>query len=156
MTTMPDRPAAAVRTCAVLACETASTDPADVINVAPAETLPYPVPLCPEHRQQIARARPGSPRSAPASAGAAGRRRRHWAGELVERGIALADGDGVRWRRGGFSPRLDPRRNFGVLAVEGRVFGSDERVQLDLVLTPAVVAEAAGPRAALPEAEDPR
>ena len=78
-------------------------------------------------------------------------------GELAKRGIALADGDGVTWRRGGFSRSSTPRRNFGVLAVEGRVFGSDERVQLDLALTPAVVGEAAGPSCGLyPEAEDPR
>jgi hypothetical protein len=155
MTTMPDRPAAAVRICAVLACETASTDPADVINVAPAQTLPYPVPLCPEHRQQIAQ---GAAWFAEERAGERGQRGVDvvLGGELAERGIALADGDGVTWRRGGFSPQLDPRRNFGVLAVEGRVFGSDERVQLDLALTPAVVAKLRALVRLYPEAEDPR
>jgi hypothetical protein len=45
----------------------------------------------------------------------------------------------VGWRRGGFSARLDPERNFGVLAVEGRLYGSDLRAGLDLALTPDVV-----------------
>ena len=76
--------------------------------------------------------------------------------ELAERGIAVADGDGVTWRRGGFSPQLDPRRNFGVLAVEGRVFGSDERVSS---ISPSPRPSWPKLRALVrlyPEAEDPR
>ena len=76
--------------------------------------------------------------------------------ELARRRLVVAEGHGVTWRRGGFSPQLDPRRNFGVLAVEGRVFGSDERAQLDLALTPAVVAKLRALVRLYPEAEDPR
>ena len=47
--------------------------------------------------------------------------------------------DGISWRRGGFTPRLDPDRNFGVLRIEGRVYGSDDPATLDLALTPDVV-----------------
>lgn len=155
MTTMPDRPAAAARACTVLGCDASSTDPAHVVNVAPAETLPYPVPLCPEHLQRIeqgaawfAEERPGD------------RERRRvdvvLGDELATRGIAVADAEGVTWRRGGFSPQLDPRRNFGVLAVEGRVYGSDERVRLDLALTPDVVARLRALVQLYPEAEDAR
>jgi hypothetical protein len=154
MTAMPDRPAAA-RTCAVLGCAAASTDPADVVNVAPAETLAYPVPLCPEHRQQIEQ---GAAWFAEERSGERGQRGVDvvLGDELIKRGIAVADDDGVTWRRGGFSPQLDARRNFGVLAVEGRIHGSDKRVQLDLALTPAVVARLRVLLRLYPEAEDPR
>lgn len=154
MTTMPDRPAAA-RTCTVLGCEATSAGPADVVNVAPAETLPYPVPLCPEHRQQIEQ---GATWFAEERGGERGQRGVDvvLGDELAGRGIAVADGEGVTWRRGGFSPQIDARRNFGVLAVEGSVFGSDERVRLDLALTPAVVARLRALVRLYPEAEDAR
>ena len=138
MTTMPDRPATAVRTCAVLACETASTDPADVINVAPAATLPYRVPLCPAHRRSLDE---GAEWFAEETSGERGR---PGVGivtgdGLVARRLVVSGEDEVGWRRGGFTPRLDPDRNFGVLHVEGRVYGSDNRSHVDVVLTPDVV-----------------
>jgi hypothetical protein len=136
-------------------CRHACIDSAHAVNVAPAATFPYPVPLCPQHWQLIeegaawfAEERPGD------------RERRGvdvvMGDELAERGVAVADADGVTWRRGGFSPQLDPRRNFGVLAVEGRIYGSDEQVQLDLALTPRVVARLRTLVQLYPEAEDGR
>jgi hypothetical protein len=138
MTGMTDRPAALARPCAALACAGTCTDFAHVVNAAPAATLPHPLPLCAEHWRQVeqgdewfAEERPGErgQRGVDVVIGDA----------LVERRIAVAVEDGVGWRRGGFSARLDPERNFGVLAVEGRLYGSDLRVGLDLALTPDVV-----------------
>ena len=155
MTTMTDRPAAPPQPCTVVGCPDTCVDPAHVVNVAPAATFAYPVPLCPQHRQRIeggaawfAEERPGDreQRGVDVVMG----------DELAERGIAVAGAEGVTWRRGGFSPQLDPRRNFGVLAVEGRVYGSGERVQLDLALTPDVVARLRALVRLYPEAEDPR
>jgi hypothetical protein len=138
MTTMPERPAAAARTCAVLGCEATSTDPAHVVDVAPAATLPYRVPICPAHRRSLDE---GGDWFAEETSGERGR---PGVGivtgdELVARRLVVAREDEVGWRRGGFTPRLDPDRNFGVLHVEGRVHGSDDRAHMDLVLTPDVV-----------------
>ena len=138
MTAMSDRPAAAARTCAVLGCEAASTDPAHVVDVAPAATLPYRVPLCPAHRRSLDE---GAEWFAEETSGERGR---PGVGivtgdDLVARRLVVAGEDEVGWRRGGFTPRLDPDRNFGVLHVEGRVYGSDERARVDVVLTPDVV-----------------
>ena len=152
---MNGRPTAPSSPCSVVGCRRTCTDPAHVVNVAPEATFPHPVPLCDEHSQQIeqgaawfAEERPGDreQRGVDVVLG----------DELVRRGIAVADHDGVTWRRGGFSPQLDPRRNFGVLAVEGRVFGSDDRVQLDVALTPDVVARLRALVRLYPEAEDAR
>jgi hypothetical protein len=138
MTTMTDRPAASPRPCAVVACPGTCVDPDHSVNVAPAATLPYRVPLCPEHWHQVekgdewfAEERPGErgQRGVDVVIGK----------ELVGRRIAVAVEDDVVWRRGGFSARLDPERNFGVLGIEGRLYGSDERARLDLALTPDVV-----------------
>jgi hypothetical protein len=136
--TMTDRPVAPSRPCAARGCTGSGTDPAHVVNVAPAATLPYRVPLCPEHWREVeqgaewfAEERPGErgERGVDVVIGK----------DLVDRRIAVAEEDGVVWRRGGFSARLDPERNFGLLAVEGRLYGSDERARLDLALTPDVV-----------------
>ena len=112
--------------------------PAHVVNVAPAATFPYPVALCPQHWQRVEEGVAWFAEEPPGD-----RERRGvdvvMGDELAKRGIAVADGQGVTSHRGGFSPQLDPRRNFGVLVVEGHTYGSDERVRLDLALTPAVV-----------------
>jgi hypothetical protein len=125
------------------------------VNVAPEATFPYPVPLCPGHWQRIEQ---GEAWFAEERAGDRERRGVDvvMGDELAKRRIAVADADGVTWRRGGFSPQLDPRRNFGVLVVEGRVHGSAERVQLDLALTPGVVARLRTLVRLYPEAEDAR
>ena len=142
MTTMTtasptDRPAPA-RPCAVVACAGTCVDPALVVNVAPAATLPYRVPLCPAHRSSLDE---GADWFAEETSGERGR---PGVGivtgdELVARRLVVAGEDEVGWRRGGFTPRLDPDRNFGVLHVEGSVYGSDDRAHMDLVLTPDVV-----------------
>jgi hypothetical protein len=138
MTRMTDRPAAPARPCAVVACAGTCTDPAHAVNAAPAATLPHPLALCAEHWREVeqgaewfAEERPGErgQRGVDVVIGK----------ELVARRIAVAQDDGVTWRRGGFSARLDPDRNFGVLHIEGRVYGSDDRAHLDLALTPEVV-----------------
>lgn len=138
MTTMPDRPAAVARTCAVLGCEATSTDPAHVVDVAPAATLPYRVPICPAHRHSLDE---GAEWFAEETSGERGRPGVGivTGGELAARRLVVAGEDEVGWRRGGFSARLDADRNFGVLTVEGRIYGSDERERLDLALTPDVV-----------------
>jgi hypothetical protein len=132
MTTMTDRP------CAVAACSGTGVDPAHALDVAPAATLPYRVPLCPVHWQQVehgaewfAEETPGE-RGRPVVAVVMG-------DELAARRLTVATDDGVGWRRGGFNPLLDPDRNFGVLHVDGRMYGSDDVARLDLVLTPDVV-----------------
>ena len=153
MTTMTDRPIDCA--CSVLGCQKTSVDPAHTVNVAPAETFPYPVPICPDHWRQIEQ---GAAWFAEERRGDRERRGVDvvMGDELAKRGIAVADADGVTWRRGGFSPQLDPRRNFGVLVVEGRVYGSDEHVQLDLALTPGVVSQLRALVRLYPEAEDAR
>jgi hypothetical protein len=137
MTTMTDRPAPAPP-CAVVSCAGTFVDPAHVVNAAPAATLPHPLPLCPEHWSRVeqgaewfAEERPGErgQRGVDVVLGT----------ELVERRIVVAEEDGVAWRRGGFSARLDADRNFGVLVIEGRIYGSDDLARLDLALTPDVV-----------------
>lgn len=124
--------------CAVVGCERASTDPEHAVNAAPAEGLPHLVPLCPGHWRDVAEGaewfaeeRPGDPstRGVQVVIGP----------DLVKRSLVVADDGDVTWRRGGFSARLDPGRNFGVLRMEGRVYGSDERARFDLALTPAAV-----------------
>jgi hypothetical protein len=108
------------------------------VDVAPAAALPHPLPLCAEHWREVeqgaawfAEERPGGrgQRGVDVVIGA----------ELVARRIAVADEDGVGWRRGGFSPRLDAGRNFGVLRIRGQVWGSREHAHLDLALTPDVL-----------------
>ena len=136
-------------------CEGACLDPVHTLNVAPAAALSHLVPLCPEHWARIEQ---GVAWFAQERAGEPGRRGVDvvLGDELVGRRIAVAEEHDVTWRRGGFSPQLDPRRNFGVLAVEGRVHGSDERVRLDLALTPGVVAQLRALVRLYPETEDPR
>jgi hypothetical protein len=136
-------------------CPDACIDVTHTVNVAPAATFPHPVPLCPQHWQRIEE---GAAWFAEERPGERGQRGVDvvMGDELAKRGVAVADADGVSWRRGGFSPQLDPRRNFGVLAVEGRVYGSDEQVQLDLALTPRVVARLRALVRLYPEAEDAR
>jgi hypothetical protein len=135
---MTDRPAAPARPCAVLGCAGTCTDAAHSVNAAPAATLPHPLPLCAGHWRAVEQ---GAEWFAEERPGERGRRGVDVVigTELVGRRITVAAEDGVAWRRGGFSARLDRERNFGVLAVEGRVYGSDEHVRLDLALTPDVV-----------------
>ena len=135
---MTDRPAAPARPCAVTACAGTCTDPGHVVNAAQAAALPHLLPLCAEHWGEVER---GAEWFAEERPGERGQRRVAvvLGPELVARRITVAAEDGVRWERGGFSPRLDPVRNFGVLRIEGRVHGSDESARLDLALTPAVV-----------------
>jgi hypothetical protein len=108
------------------------------VNAAPAATLPHPLALCGEHWREIEQ---GAEWFAEERPGERGRRGVDIVigAELVARRIAVADEDGVTWRRGGFSARLDAERNFGTLSIDGRVYGSDERVHVDLALTPHVV-----------------
>jgi hypothetical protein len=135
---MTNRPLASPRPCAVVGCEHESTDPEHVVNAAPAEGLPHPVALCADHWLHIeqggewfAEEKPGDP---------ATRGIRILTGvELPKRGLVVAGDTGITWCRGGFSPQLDPGRNFGILSIEGRIHGSEERARLDLALTPAAV-----------------
>jgi len=135
---MTDRPATAARPCAVHACPAPGSDPTHVLNAAPAATLPHLLPLCDEHWREVER---GAEWFAEERPGERGQRGVNVVigKELVGRRIAVAEEDGVVWRRGGFSARLDAERNFGVLGVEGRLYGSDQRARLDLALTPDVV-----------------
>jgi hypothetical protein len=106
------------------------------VNLAPAGGLPRRAPLCSAHWQHVdqggewfAEEKPGDPRT-PRIQVVTG-------DELAKRRLTVADGASLTWHRGGFSPHLDPRRNFGILRIEGRVYGSDdERVHVDLTLTP--------------------
>jgi hypothetical protein len=138
MTAMTDDPIAFFQPCTVVRCEGTCTDPAHTVNVAPADGLARRVPLCPPHWQHVdhggewfAEERPGDPRSRGIQV--------VMGDELARRGLTVAEGSGLTWRRGGFSPQLDPQRNFGVLGVEGRIYGSDARVQLGLALTPGAI-----------------
>jgi hypothetical protein len=135
---MTDPSPATARPCTVLGCGGTCTDPAHTVNAASAATLPHPLALCPEHWREVEQ---GAEWFAEERPGERGQRGVHVVigQELAERRIAVADDEGVAWRRGGFSARLDRERNFGVLAVEGRIYGSDERARLDLALTPDVV-----------------
>jgi hypothetical protein len=135
---MTDEPTAFSRPCAVASCEGTCTDPAQAVDVAPEGGLPRRAPLCPPHWQHVdqgaewfAEEKPGDRRTRGIQV--------VLGDELMKRGLAVVRGPGITWRRGGFSPQLDPRRNFGVLAVEARVYGSDERVQLALALTPDAI-----------------
>jgi hypothetical protein len=122
----------------VVGCEHESTDVGHVVNSAPAEGLPHPVPLCPEHFQHIEE---GGEWFAEEEAGDPATRgvRVVTGAELVARGLVVTGDEAITWRQGGFSPRLDAGRNFGVLRIEGRVYGSGERARLDLALTPEAV-----------------
>jgi hypothetical protein len=138
MSSVANQPTALSRPCTAAGCQGTSTDPTHVVNLAPAGGLPVHAPLCALHRQQIdegvewfAEEKPGDPRTRGIEV--------VLGDELLKRRVAVAEEPGLTWRRGGFSPQLDPRRNFGVLGIEGRVYGSDERVHLDLVLTPDVL-----------------
>jgi hypothetical protein len=135
---MTDPPPATAWPCSVLGCGGTCADPAHTVNAAPAATLPHPLALCPEHWREVEQ---GAEWFAEERPGERGQRGVHvvLGQELAERRIAVADDEGVAWRRGGFSARLDRERNFGVLVVEGRIYGSDERARLDLALTPDVV-----------------
>ena len=103
------------------------------MNVAPADGLPVRAPLCPAHWQHVeqggewfAEEKLGDPRTRGIQVVTGD--------DLPQRRLAVAEG--LTWRRGGFSPQLDPQRNFGVLRIKGHVYGSDERVHVDLTLTP--------------------
>ena len=127
------------RPCAVPGCAGTCTDSAHAVNAAPAATLPHFLPLCEAHWREI---EADAEWFAEERLGERGRRGIDvvMGEDLTARRIVVAaDEDGVAWRRGGFSARLDRERNFGVLAIEGRVYGSDEHAHLDLALTPDVV-----------------
>ena len=138
MTAMTDESIAFSQPCAVVPCEGRCVEPTHAVNIAPADALPLRVPLCPSHWTHVdlggewfAEERPGDPRTRAVDV--------VMGDELARRRLVVAEGHGVTWRRGGFSPQLDPRRNFGILSVEGPVYGSDERVHVDLTLTPDVL-----------------
>jgi hypothetical protein len=135
---MTDRPIAPSRPCGVVGCEHESTEAGHTVNAAPADGLPHPVPLCPAHFLHVqqggewfAEEKPGDPatRSIRVVTGI----------DLAERGLVVSGDAGITWRRGGFSAQLDPGRNFGILRIEGRVYGSAEDAHLDLALTPSAV-----------------
>ena len=155
MTTMPDRPPVPDRPCTTVGCANTCTDPAHVVNAAPVGALPYPAPLCLEHWRAVAG---GAEWLATEQAG--DRATRGVAvllgAELARRRLAVPAGTGLTWRPGGFSAHLAPDRNVGVLGVEGRVYGSDERVHLELVLTPDAVTQLRAVLRLYPEATDPR
>jgi hypothetical protein len=126
------------RPCAVAACDDCNVDAAHAVDTRPPGALPLRAALCPRHWRQVvegaewfAEEQPGDPdrRGIRIVMGA----------ELAGRDLAVVEEPGIVWRRGGFSAGLDPERNFGVLGIEGRVYGSDERRRLDLALTPAAV-----------------
>jgi hypothetical protein len=152
---MTDRPATPARPCAVPGCAGTCTDPGHVVNAAPAAALPYPLPLCPEHWRAVEQ---GAEWVATERSGDRTTRgvQLLLGDELVRRRLLVAEGAGVEWRRAGFSAPLAPDRNLGVLGVEGRVYGSAERVSVELVLTPAVVTRLRSVLGLYPEAADPR
>jgi hypothetical protein len=132
------RPETTAGHCAVHGCPASGSDPSHVVNAAPAATLPHLLPLCDEHWREVEL---GAEWFAEERPGERGQRGVHVVigKELLGRRIAVADEDGVVWQRGGFSARLDAERNFGVLGVAGRLYGSDEQARLHLALTPDVV-----------------
>jgi hypothetical protein len=135
---MTDRPSESARPCAVVGCERECTDPEHVVNAAPAEGLPHRVALCPDHWMHVDQGEEWFAEEKPGDRATRGIQIVTGA-ELVKRGLVVAGDGDVTWRRGGFSARLDPAANFGILSMDGRVYGSDERVHFDLALTPAAV-----------------
>jgi hypothetical protein len=140
MTTMTDEPTGSSRPCTATGCAGTCVDPAHAVNVAPAGGLPVRAPLCPPHWQHVdgggewfAEERAGDLRTRGIQVVTGD--------DLARRRLVVPEGPGLTWHRGGFSPQLDPGRNFGVLRVEGRVQGSDERVHVDLALTPGALAQ---------------
>jgi hypothetical protein len=135
---MTEQAIAPSRPCTVVGCAGTCVDAMHAVNVAPAGGLPFRAPLCPPHWQHVeqggewfAEEKPGDPRTRGIQVVTGD--------DLARRRLAVAEGPGLTWRRGGFSPQLDPRRNFGVLRVEGRFYGSAERVHVDLALTPDAI-----------------